>query len=75
MSSILSIVKTSVTKLHFIAGLVMFLFIAFIVVENDMAKRALLLLPVVIFYSLSKVLFSMDQAEMVKDILERQKKR
>lgn len=63
-----------IPKLHTIAGLAMFLFIAMIVVENDTWARAMLLLPVVICYMLSKVLFSMDQANMVKDIVARQKK-
>jgi len=54
-----------VPKLHFIAALAMFLFIAFMVVENDQAKRAFLLVPVVICYAASRILFAMDQANMV----------
>lgn len=66
--------KTLVPKLHFIAALGMFLFIAFMVVENDETARVFLLLPIVICYALSKILFAMDQANMVQDIVERQKK-
>jgi hypothetical protein len=63
-----------IPKLHTAAGLAMFLFVAMMVVEKDINIRALLLLPIVVCYMLSKVLFSMDQANMVKDIVERQKK-
>jgi hypothetical protein len=42
-------------------------------VEKDISIRALLLLPVVVCYMLTKVLYSMDQANMVKDILEKRK--
>ena len=69
-----TMLKTLVPKLHFIAALGMFLFIAFMVVENDETARVFLLLPIVICYALSKILFAMDQANMVKDIVERQKK-
>ena len=74
MPSVLSILKTLLGKLNIIAALAMFFFIALMVVENDMAARAFLLIPVVILYFLSKILFSIDQANMVQDILERQKK-
>jgi hypothetical protein len=66
--------KKLVPKLHFIAALGMFLFIAFMVVENDQTARVFLLVPIVICYMVSKVLFAMDQANMVQDIVERQKK-
>jgi len=58
---------------HFLATLAMFLFIALMVIENDQTARALLLLPVVASWFASKLLFSMDQAEKVKDIIQRNK--
>ena len=73
MSSLLSAIKALVLKLHFIAGLAMFIFIALMVVENDMTKRALLLLPVVLFYVLSRVLQAADQSAMAGEMMERYK--
>jgi len=75
MSSFLSTLKALVLKLHFIAGLAMFLFVALMVVENDMTKRALLLLPVVLFYALSRILQAMDQSAMTQEMLERCKEK
>jgi hypothetical protein len=63
-----------IPKFHTIAGLAMFFFVAVMVIENDVAARTMLLLPIVVCFMLSKVLFAMDQANMVKDIVERQKK-
>lgn len=75
MSSLLSTLKAFVLKLHFIAGLVMFLFVALMVVENDMTKRVLLLLPVVLFYALSRILQAMDQSAMTQEMMERYKEK
>ncbi len=74
MASSFSVLKQLVMKMHFIVGLLMFVFIALMVVENDITVRALLLVPVVICYSLSKILFSMDQAAMVEDMVSRKKR-
>lgn len=71
MTSLLFTIKTLVLKLHFIAGLVMFFFVALMVVESDMTKRAFLLLPVVLFYSLSRVLQAIDQSAMAQEMLAR----
>lgn len=62
-----------IPKLHFLASLAMFAFIAMMVVESDVGTRAMLLLPIVVCYAASRILFSMDQADMVKGILERNK--
>ena len=62
-----------IPKFHFLAALAMFAFIAMMVVENDVAKRALLLVPIVICFTLSRILFSMDQANMVEDIVARRR--
>ena len=73
MSDAIFAIKTLITKMHFIVALVMFFFIALMVVTNDMAQRALLLLPIAICYLISKILFSMDQAEMTGQMMERYK--
>jgi hypothetical protein len=58
-------------KLHFVIGLGMFLFIALMVVEDDIMKRALLLVPIVLLFWGSKVLFALDQANMTADMMRR----
>jgi hypothetical protein len=45
------------------------------VVENDLTKRALLLLPVVLFFTASKVLYAIDAANTTGEILEKNRKR
>jgi len=62
-----------ITKMHFVFGLVMFLFIAMMVIEDDMARRAMLLLPIIIFDIITKMLYSMDQIDRMDDILEKYK--
>jgi hypothetical protein len=64
-----------IAKLHFIVGLAMFLFIALMVVEDDLMMRALLLAPIVLLFWGSKVLFAIDQANMAADMMRRYKSR
>jgi hypothetical protein len=64
-----------IAKMHFIVGLGMFVFIGLLVVSDDVTTRALLLLPIVIMFMLSKVLHAIDQANQVEDIMYRYKKR
>ncbi len=64
-----------VAKLHFIVGLGMFLFIALMVVEDSLMMRALLLVPIVLLFWGSKVLFAIDQANMAADMMRRYKPR
>lgn len=65
--------KTILGKFNFLASLAMFFFIALMVVEDGAAARAMLLLPVIICWFAAKVLYSMDQAEAVKDMMRRRK--
>lgn len=62
-----------ITKMHFVFGLVMFLFIAMMVIEDDMARRAMLLLPIIIFDIITKMLYSMDQIDRMDDLVEKYK--
>jgi uncharacterized membrane protein len=62
-------------KYHFIFALAMFFFIALITVSPSQTARALLLLPVVLSYGIAHILFAADQAEMVRDMMERYKRR
>ncbi len=62
-------------KFHFIFALGMFFFIALIVVSESTTARALLLLPVVLCYGIAHILFAADQAEMVREMMERYKRR
>ena len=64
-----------IAKLHFIVGLGMFLFIALMVVADDIMARALLLVPIVLLFWGSKVLFAIDQANMAADMMRRYKPR
>ncbi len=73
MSALISTLKSLITKMHFIAALVMFFFIALIVVTDDLAQRAFLLAPVAICYLASKILFAIDQAELTKQMMEKYK--
>lgn len=63
------------SKLHFVAALGMFLFIALIVVSDDLATRVLLLLPVVLLYSISKIMYAIDQKTSTDRIVRHYKKR
>ena len=58
-------------KLHFVFSLVMFLFIALMVVEDELPKRAMLLLPIIFFDIISKVLFSLDQIDRLDIVLDK----
>lgn len=60
-----------IARLHFIVGLGMFLFIALMVVEDSLMMRALLLVPIVLLFWGSKVLFAIDQANMAADMMRR----
>ncbi len=62
-------------KFHFLFGLGMFLFIALMVVSPSQTARALLLLPAVLCYGISHIFFAADQAEMVREMMERYKRR
>ncbi|MEW6035559.1 MAG: hypothetical protein AB1529_03020 [Candidatus Micrarchaeota archaeon] len=64
-----------ISKMHFIVGLGMFLFVALMVVEDSLTARALLLLPVVLLFMASKVLFAIDQANSVDDMMRRYRDR
>jgi Sec-independent protein secretion pathway component TatC len=63
------------SKLHFMAALAMFFFIALMVVSDDMAVRALLLVPVVLLFALSKLMYSIDQKTSTDEIIKHYKKR
>jgi hypothetical protein len=62
-------------KFHFVFTLLMFFFVALIVLAPTMTERALLLLPVVLSYGASHILFACDQAEMLEGMMERYKRR
>jgi hypothetical protein len=64
-----------IAKMHFIIGLTMFLFVALMVVTDDVTVRALLLLPIVITFMIGKVLHAIDQANEVEMMMFRYKKR
>jgi hypothetical protein len=64
-----------ISKMHFIVGLGMFLFVGLMVVEDSLTARALLLLPVVLLFMASKVLFAIDQANSVDDMMRRYRER
>jgi Sec-independent protein secretion pathway component TatC len=63
------------SKLHFVAALGMFLFIALIVVSDDITTRVFLLLPVVLLYSVSKIMYAIDQKTSTDRIVKHYKKR
>jgi hypothetical protein len=62
-------------KFHFVFALLMFFFVALMVLAPTMTERALLLLPVVLSYGASHILFACDQAEMLEGMMERYKRR
>lgn len=69
------IIPPAFYKFHFIFALLMFFFIALLVVSPSITVRALLLLPIVLCYGASHVLFACDQAEMLEGMMERYKRR
>ena len=69
------IIPPALYKLHFVFTLLMFLFVALIVLSQSMAARAILLLPLVLSFGASHILFACDQAEMLDGMMERYKKR
>ena len=73
MASLFLDIKTVVFRAQFLATLVMFFSIALMVLQNDITIRALLLIPVVLFYYLSKILFAKEQQERVSKIIEKVK--
>jgi Sec-independent protein secretion pathway component TatC len=73
MASLFLDIKAVVLRGQFLAALVMFLSIALMVMQNDITTRALLLVPVVLFYYLSKILFAREQQERVDRIIEKVK--
>ncbi|MBD3210460.1 hypothetical protein GF318_03705 [Candidatus Micrarchaeota archaeon] len=72
--SFVTILAEWFSRLHFLAALAMFFFIALMVLEEDRFIRALMLLPVVLFYTLSKVMYSIDQKASTDRIVEKYKK-
>ena len=64
-------VLSVLVRMHFVFGLIMFLFVALIVVEDDMQKRALMLVPVIITDLVAKVMYSLDQIERLEIVLEK----
>jgi len=70
----LSEITRSLPKLNGVAGFVMLVFVALMVLEPDMMRRAVLLVPIVIFYVLSRVLMAMDQTNIAQEILRRERK-
>jgi len=69
------IIPPAFYKYHFIFALLMFFFVALMVVSPSTTARALLLLPIVLCYSASHVLFACDQAEMLDGMMARYKRR
>jgi hypothetical protein len=63
------------SKLHFLATLAMFFFIAMMVVEDEMAVRALLLIPVVLVFVLQKIMYSIDQQVSTEKIVKEYRRR
>lgn len=50
-------------KFNFLATLAMFFFVAMMVVEQSMEIRAFLLLPIVFFWYVAKILYTLDRLE------------
>jgi hypothetical protein len=71
--SIITTFAERFSKLHFGASLAMFFFIAMMVVEDEMAVRALLLVPVVLLFMLTKVMYSIDQQVSTEKIVKHYK--
>jgi len=71
--AILSTLKKMLFKLHFIAGLAMLFFVVLMVLEDDQTVRALLLVPVAVLYTASRILLSADNAATTSEIIERYK--
>jgi hypothetical protein len=75
MASLFSDIKAVVFRAQFIATLAMFLSITLMVVQGDMTIRAFLLLPVILFYYLSKILFAKELQDKVDKLIEKAKAR
>ncbi len=75
MASLISSIKEVVWRANFISALAMFFCLAMMVVQDDIAIRAFLLLPVIFFYYLSKILFAKEQQDRVDRIIENIKAR
>lgn len=73
MASLLSDIKTVVFRAQFLATLAMFLSITFMVIQSDITIRAFLLLPVILFYYLSKILFAKELQDKTDKIIEKVK--
>jgi hypothetical protein len=71
MASLFSNMTSVVLRAQFLAALAMFFSIALMVVQNDIAIRAFLLVPVIFFYYLSKILFAKEQEERVGKIIQK----
>ena len=75
MASLFSDIKTVVLRAQFLATLAMFLSITLMVVQSDMTIRAFLLLPVILFYYLSKILFAKELQDKVDKLIEKTRAR
>jgi len=62
-------------RADFIVGLVMFAFLALMVASNDFTVRGLLLVPVVLLYTISKLLYSIDQNKRCDEAMAEYKKK
>jgi cell division protein FtsW (lipid II flippase) len=71
MASLFSNMTSVVLRAQFLAALAMFFCIALMVMQNDIAIRAFLLVPVIFFYYLSKILFAKEQEERVGKIIQK----
>ncbi len=61
-------------KPHLFAAMAMFVFIVFMIASESKSARALLLIPVVLLYVLSLVLYGAQQKFIVEDIVEKKHK-
>ncbi len=73
MASLLSSIMEVVLRAQFLSALAMFFSIALMVVQDDIAVRAFLLVPVIFFYYLSKVLFAKELQDKAGKIIEKVK--
>jgi hypothetical protein len=73
MAFLLSDIKAVVLRAQFFAVLAMFVSITLMVIQNDFTIRALLLLPVIVFYYTSKLLFAKEQQDRFDKIIEKVK--
>jgi hypothetical protein len=71
MASLLLDIKAIVMRGQFLATLAMFFSITLMVIQNDINIRAILLLPVIVFYYTSKILFAKAQQELADKIIKK----